>query len=158
MHAPHDPAAARYVCVGVERDLDRLLREYGLTASSLVDKIATHVPVGVGGLPGPVEYLVHESILRSDDEFPCAGDIEAVQFCRAVAHQLSTEFGITPGEAVARIIRHWCEADDDGRTPRIWIVGADIVYHEDPDFWARHIYYGTHWWPPGETPTPLPPP
>ena len=122
------------------------------------DKIATHVPDGVGGRPGPMEYLVHESVLRPDDEFPCAGDAEASEFCRAVAHQLSTDFGITPDEAVARIVRHWCEPGDDGRTPRTWIVGSDIVYHEEPDFWAKLIYYGTHWWPPGETPTPLPPP
>ncbi|MFC4036786.1 hypothetical protein ACFO3J_35920, partial [Streptomyces polygonati] len=156
--APRDPAPARYVCIGVERDLDHFLGEYGLTVSALQDKIATRVPVGVGGLPGPVEYLVHESVLRSDEEFPCAGDAEALQFCRAVADQLSTEFGITPGEAAARIVRHWCEPGDDGRTPRTWIVGSDIAYHEDPGFWAKHIYYGTHWWPPGDTPAPLPSP
>jgi len=138
--------------------LDRFLGEYGLTVSALQDKIATRVPVGGGGRPGPVEDLVHDSFLRSHGWLPFAGRTRALQFCRAVAHQMSTDFGITPGEAVARIVRHWCEPGDDRRTPRTWIVGSDIAYHEEPDFWAKHIYYGTHWWPPGETPTPLPAP
>jgi hypothetical protein len=29
------------------------------------------MPVGVGGAPGPAEYLVHESVLRSHGEFLC---------------------------------------------------------------------------------------
>jgi hypothetical protein len=36
----------------------------------------------------------------------------------------------------------------------------DIAYHEEPDYWARTIYYGpnSHWWVHGQELIPLPPP
>ena len=45
-------------------------------------------------------------------------------------------FGIALEEAVARVNRHWSRPVDNGREPRVWIVGTDIVYHEAADFWA----------------------
>ena len=61
-------------------------------------------------------------------------------------------FGISLQEAVARVNRHWSQVDADGRVPRVWIVGLDLVYHEGPDYWARRIYYGPNcqWWVPGQ--------
>ncbi|GAA2146228.1 hypothetical protein GCM10009760_35760 [Kitasatospora kazusensis] len=156
--APHDPAPDRFVPVGERSDLDRLLAEYGLAFDELRDRVVSRTPPGVGGVPGPVEYLVHESVLRPGAEFPCAGDDAARRFCSEIADELSAGFGIGRAEAVGRVNRHWSGPGEDGRTPRTWIVGLDIAYHEDAQFWAGLIYYGTHWWAPGETPVPLPPP
>ncbi|HUY47339.1 MAG TPA: hypothetical protein VMV92_16675 [Streptosporangiaceae bacterium] len=85
---------------------------------------------------------MHESLLRSHGEFPCAGDREALGFCRQIAVQMADRFGITPEEAAARINRHWSEPGDGGSAPRVWIVGMDITYHETAEFWAHSIYYG----------------
>jgi hypothetical protein len=155
-----DPALAGYESVGSRQDLDGFLDEYGLTEHDLQGKIAVRTPLGVGGMPRPQEYLVHESILRSCGEFPCAGDTNALRFCREVTDEMVAALGIDREEAIARINRQWSEPGDDGRTPRVWIVGLDIVYHEDEHFWARTIYYGhdSCWWNPGTTPEPLPPP
>lgn len=69
-------------------------------------------------------------------------------------------FGIALEEAVARVNRHWSRPVDNGREPRVWIVGTDIVYHEAADFWAQCIYYGPdpRWWIGRTDLTPLPPP
>lgn len=149
----------RFVRVGSRGDLIRLLAEYGLEASDVEGLTSTRTPVGVGGAPGPAEYLVHESVLRSHGEFPCAGDAEALTFCRQIADEMVTRFGIPEAEAIARINQHWSmNLTSDG--PRVWIVGLDIAYHETAEFWAHDMYYGpdSHWWLPGATPTPLPPP
>jgi hypothetical protein len=33
-------------------------------------------------------------------------------------------------------------------TPRTWIAGLDVIYHETPESWAHDIYYGpgSYWW------------
>ena len=153
-----DSPQERFVNVGTRNDLARLLAEYGLDDADVEDLITTRTPIGVGGAPGPLEYRVHESLLRSHGEFPCAGDAQALSFCRRVAHEMVARFGITAVEAVARINRHWSAAA--GARPRVWIVGRAIAYHQTPDDWAGDIYYGpaSWWWKPGATPTPLPPP
>jgi hypothetical protein len=155
-----DRTVSDYVRLGPRKSLDRFLAEYALTAADVHGDIVVRVPPGAGGSPGEAEYLVHESLLRSHGEFPCAGDAEALGFCREIAEDMVTTFGITQQEAVARINRQWSDPATDGHTPRIWIVGLDIVYHELPEYWAKTIYYGNdfYWWAPGATPTPLPPP
>jgi hypothetical protein len=155
-----DPAFAGYESVGPKRSLDRFLDEYGLTAADVSDKITIRTPIGIGGAPGDPVYMIHESLLRSRGEFPCAGDAKALGFCREIAEEMVLAFGITRHEAVARINRQWSEPGDDGRAPRVWIVGMDIAYHETHEWWARTIYYGkeSYWWTPGANPTPLPPP
>jgi hypothetical protein len=106
------------------------------------------------------EYLVHESLLRSHGEFPCAGDNEALAFCREIAEEMMRAYGVPRAEAVARINRAWSEPGPSGRVPRIWIIGMDLVYHETADEWAGDIYYGpdSQWWRPDAHPRPLPPP
>jgi hypothetical protein len=152
-----DGLPGRFVRVGSSSDLTHLLT--GLEESDVEGLTRTRIPMGVGGAPVPAEYLVHESVLRSHGEFPCAGDGEALSFCRQIADEIATRFGIPAAEAVARINRHW-SATLAGDGPRVWIVGQDLVYHETPEFWAHDIYYGPNsgWWLPGTTHTPLPPP
>ena len=83
-----------------------------------------------------------------------------MSFCRQIADEMVTLFGIGQQEAVARVNRHWSVPGDSGRTPRVWIVGMAIAYHETPEFWAHDIYYGpdSRWWAPEPALTPLPPP
>ena len=73
-------------------------------------------------------------------QFPTDAELDA--FCREVARELVTQFGITEAEAIGRINREWKD--------RNWL-GSEygwIVYHEPADEWARDIYYGkeTAWW------------
>ena len=103
---------------------------------------------------------VHESLLRSHGEFPCAGDNAALAFCEEIAEEMVRAFGIAHAEAVARINRQWSKPGPSGRVPRIWIVGLDLAYHQTPDDWAGDIYYGkgSRWSHPDTHPRPLPPP
>jgi hypothetical protein len=100
---------------------------------------------------------VHESLLRSQGEFPCAGDAKGLSFCRRIASEMADRFAITNGEATARINRKWSAPGDGGRAPRVWIVGQAMVYHETAEFWAHDIFYGpdSRWWVPGTLPRPL---
>ncbi|SDM58405.1 hypothetical protein [Allokutzneria albata] len=122
-----------YVPVGPRDYLDRFLHEFGLTADDVRDRITLRPTTGED------EWLVHESLLRSHGEFPCAGDAEALEFCREIVNEMVTELGFTRAEAVARVNRQWSDPGPDGRTPRVWIVGLDIAYHEDAAYWARHM-------------------
>ncbi len=154
----HVPAV--FVRVGYKSDLARFLVEYDLAEEDVQGLITVRTPPGPGGAPGPREYLVHASLLRPHGEFPCAGDAEALSFCRQIADEMATLFGITHEEAVARINRHWSRPGQGGREPLVWIVGIDIAYHETPGYWAHTIYYGpdSRWWVSGPAPAPLPPP
>src|SRR5215211_1487128 len=78
----------------------------------------------------------------SHGEFLCAGDNEALVFCREIAEEMVRAFGISPTEAVARVNRQWSEPGPSGRFPRTWIVGLNLAYHQTPDDWAGDIYYG----------------
>jgi len=153
-------AGREFVCVGRAEDLARFLAEYGLDRDDVQGLVAERTPPGPGGKPGPPAYLVHRSLLRSHGEFPCAGDAEALAFCWQVADEMAALSGISLREAVARVNRHWSQAGADGRVPRVWIVGLDLVYHEEPDHWAHCIYYGPdcNWRGPGRQLIPLPPP
>jgi len=156
------PGAAdrEFVCVGRAEDLDRFLVEYGLERDDVQGLVDERTTPGIGGQPGPPAYWVHRSLLRSHGEFPCAGDAEAMAFCWQVADEMAVLFGISLQEAVARVNRHWSQAGADGRVPRVWVVGLDLVYHEEADYWAHRIYYGPDslWWLPGQQLIPLPPP
>ncbi|SRR6266511_1116875 len=155
-----EPEDVGYESVGSQENLERFLVEYGLTADDVQGKVAVRATVGVGGAPGPDKYLVHESLLRSHGEFPCAGDAAALEFCRQIAAEMVTAFDISLDEAVARINRDWSTPNAGGRTPRVWMIGQDIAYHETAAYWARTIYYGKEsmWWLPGAAPVPRPPP
>ena len=146
---PSSGSGDTYQSVGPRRYLDRFLAEYGIREEQVRDRIKVHTsePWMSGATPEE-EYLVHESLLRSHGEFPCAGDNEALAFCEEIAEEMVRAFGIAHGEAVARVNRQWSEPGRSGGVPRIWIVGLDLVYHQTPDDWAGDIYYGkdSHWW------------
>jgi hypothetical protein len=157
MAPPDVPDLTGYQPVGPKDYLDRFLAEYRLTEAEVGGKVEVRAPAFPAAKP---EYLVHESLLRSHEEFPCAGDVRALTFCRAIADEMVRAYGITHDEAVARVNRHWSEPDSSGRIPRIWIVGLDLAYHETAAYWAANLYYGTDsfWWLPDANPQPLPPP
>ena len=69
-------------------------------------------------------------------------------------------YGISEREAVARVNRAWSDPNDNGRVPRVWIVGLDILYHDTAEDWAGRIYYGDQprWWDPEAGLQPIPPP
>jgi hypothetical protein len=134
---------AGYVPIGPKPYLDRLAGEYRLTEADLRGKTRSRrASFWIAGAFFEVEYLVHESLLRSHGEFPCAGDAEALDFCRAIADEMVSRFGVARGEAVAGINRQWSDPEPAGRSPRVWLVGLDIAYHETPQDWAAHIHHG----------------
>ena len=155
-----DPAFSGFVRVGGSDDLTRLLAEYGLANDDVQDQVSVRTSPDAGAARGQQDYLVHESLLRSQGEFPCAGDAKGLSFCRWIASEMVGTFAITAGEATARINRQWSAPGDGGRVPRVWIVGQTMVYHETAEFWAHTIYYGpdSRWWVPGARPRPLPHP
>jgi hypothetical protein len=129
-----------FVWIGHMEDLGRFLAEYGLRHEDVKNLVAERTPPGAGGMPGRPEYLVHHSLLRSHGEFACAGDVEALSFCRQIAQEMVAMFGVSPQDAKARVNRQWSQPARNGRAPRVWIVGLDIAYHQTPQYWARHIY------------------
>jgi hypothetical protein len=116
-----DALGAAYESVGPRRYLDRFLAEYGLSEERVRDriKVRTDGPWGSGGA-AEATYLVHQSLLRSHGEYPCAGDQEALAFCRGIAEEMVRAYGIPRVEAVARVNRQWSQPDTSGRVPRIW--------------------------------------
>ncbi|MBM0239610.1 hypothetical protein JNW88_25190 [Micromonospora sp. ATA32] len=129
-----------YVPLGPKPYLDRFVIEYRLTGAQLQHKIRRRrASFWIGDEAFDVEYLVHESLLRSHGEFRCAGDAQALQFCRDTADKMVSGFGMTRDEAVAAINRQWSDAEPAGPRPRVWIVGLDIIYHETPEYWAERI-------------------
>lgn len=151
-----------YKSIGSKRDLDRFLAEYHLSEDQCGDLIRVRTPpTGIRGAARPVEYLVHEALLRSHGAFPCAGDAEALAFCHEIADEMVRAYNISRTEAVARLNRQFSTPDDPcGRVPRIWIVGRDLVYHDDAAYWATGIYhgFGGRWWDADADRRPLPPP
>lgn len=130
---------AGYQPVGPREYLDRLLAEYRLTAADVAGAITCWTPPSTGGNPGPPEYLIRESLLRPHEPFRCAGDSEAREFCLSIAAEIVLIAGIAMEEAIERINQHWAGPARREQDPRIWIVGLDIAYHEDPGYWARVI-------------------
>ena len=150
-----------FIPVGPEDFLWKFLDEFGLSRDELGELVTSREIRGPPGAQVQVEWLVHRSLLRSQGEFPCAADTDALEFCREIASLMQKQFGISKEEAVARINRQWSEPlHDGGVNPRTWIIGLDVVYHEEAEHWASDIYFGhdSCWWLPGAQPTPLPPP
>ena len=125
-----------YEVLGLREDLDRFLAENRLIEGDIRDRIRTRTIPGRPGKTTEQLYLLHESALRSHGEFACAGDLQALTFCREIAAEMVRSYGISLDEAVARINRQWSDPGRSARTPRIWIVGIDLVYHETPQYWA----------------------
>ena len=82
-------------------------------------------------------------------QFIFTTDNKSYAFCLAIAEEMEKLFQIPYDEAIGRINRQW-----QGLT----IVGQDLIYHEDEEFWAKTIYYGksSYWWLAGANPQPLP--
>jgi hypothetical protein len=129
-----------YEVLAGREDLERFLAEYALTEAGLGDRLIEQCETGPAWPRGRTAYLVHESVLRSDDDFPCAADRRAVELCRAIAADVARMFGISTSEAAERVNRQWSDPGPDGRVPRVWIVGGeDMVYHEPTEYWAEFI-------------------
>ena len=71
--------------------------------------------------------------------FKFTTDEKSEEFCMLIVGKMVGLFGITEEEAIGRINRDW-----EGKE----IVGMDIIYHEDEEYWAKSIYYGhdSAWW------------
>ena len=129
-----------YVHVGLKRDLDRLLDEYGLSPADVADLVRSKVH-RFGPNWTEEQWSVHQSILRSHGEFPCAGDQEALEFCREIVQTMTRRFGISADEAVALVNAQWSVPHaPGGPVPRVWLVGLDIAYHWEVDTWAEVCY------------------
>jgi hypothetical protein len=133
---------AGYVPIRPKPCLDRFASEYGLTQAEVHAKTRSRrASFWIGGDAFEVEYLVHKSVLRSYGEFPCAGGADALRFCREIADEMVAAFGVSRDEAIAAINQQWSTAEPAGPTPRVWIVGLNIVYHDTPEYWATHILH-----------------
>jgi hypothetical protein len=150
-----------YVPVGPPSRVEQLLEEYGINGRDVADLVRfERVELGATARWSEERAYIHRRLLRSHGEFACAGDQEALNFLREVASIMTSQFGISRQEAIARINERWSTVIDDTPAPRVWIVGLDFVYHESAEFWASDIYYGnaSGWWLVGADPEPLPPP
>ncbi|MBU3067333.1 hypothetical protein KO481_38160 [Nocardia sp. NEAU-G5] len=127
-----------YVSLGASEDLRRFIHEFHLTAEELDGKVLLTPTRSCGTDSGLDEYWIHESMLRSQGEFPCAGDAEALAFCRDIVAAMVAQ-GTAAEHAVHLLNRLWSGPDENGRIPRIWMVGLDIAYHEEPEYWAEVI-------------------
>jgi hypothetical protein len=125
-----------YVSLGAAEFMRRFIQEFDLTAEQLDGKVLVTPTRWYGTESGLDEYWVHESMLRSHGEFPCAGDAQALEFCREIVAAMVAQ-GTTSERAVRLLNQLWSDPGKDGHTPRIWIIGLDIAYHETPEHWAR---------------------
>jgi hypothetical protein len=126
-----------WVSIGPRPYLERLAAEYGLA----VEELRARSYPGrrqIGDTVYDVGYWVHRTVLRSQGEFGCAGDAEALAFCREIAGYLVDRYGLSRGDAVAAVNRQWPNAP--GRSPRVWIVGGDLAYHRTAGSWAERIF------------------
>ena len=58
----------------------------------------------------------------------------SLELCERIVDRLVSLFGVPLEEAVGRVNKHW-----QGRV----FEDLDIICHEDEDFWANNIYFGT---------------
>jgi len=77
-------------------------------------------------------------------EYPFAKDEKAASYCNDIANEMTQLFGISIDESKARIEKHWSHVELQGED--------DVVYHEDPEYWANTIYWGkdSSWWITGD--------
>ena len=82
-------------------------------------------------------------------EFPT--DEEGQLFCEEIVGKMCENYGIDEIEAVTRVSDFW-----RGQT----LFEDDIAFHNFPEQWAGHIYFGadSFWWtnPEGLTAKPMP--
>lgn len=73
------------------------------------------------------------------NKFEFITDDQSEEFCNEIAEKMIELFGISKDEAIGRINSLWRGLE---------IVGLDLIYHEDEEYWAKTIYYGHNscWW------------
>lgn len=77
-------------------------------------------------------------------------DRDGREYCEEIVGVMVALFEIPEDEALGRLNRFW-----KGKP----IVGEhDMVYHREPEYWAKTIYYGkdSFWWMEGAELRPLP--
>ncbi len=77
---------------------------------------------------------------------------EALEYFEEIARQMILLFPITIDEAIGRINRFWKDRDITSE------VEVNMLLHEEPDYWAKTVYYGRNstWWLGEEGLEPLP--
>ncbi len=76
-------------------------------------------------------------------------DKESQYFSEEIVREIIVQFGVSEREAVGRINQLW-----EGQE----VIGDSVVYHEEPDYWAKVVCYGADcfWWVEGESPKLIP--
>lgn len=85
-------------------------------------------------------------------ELDVLGSEEALEYFEQIAREMVILFPITMDEAIGRINRFWQGRDITTE------VEVDMLLHEEPDSWAKTVYYGRNskWWLGEEGLEPLP--
>lgn len=67
---------------------------------------------------------------------------EALDYIEQIARQMVLLFPVAMDEAVGRINRFWAGQEFTSH------VKVDVLLHEEPESWAKTIYYGrdSRWW------------
>jgi hypothetical protein len=73
-------------------------------------------------------------------KFAFQTDSDSEAYCQEIAREMAELFDIPESEAIGRMNRDW-----NG----LALVGEDdVIYHDEPEYWAKTIYYGkdSFWW------------
>ena len=65
-----------------------------------------------------------------ESSFVFATDAQGEAYCLEIVDLMVSLFEIPYQEAIGRVNRAFS---------KVQIVGDDMIYHEDPDYWARQI-------------------
>ena len=81
------------------------------------------------------------------DNFEIDATPEALAYLSEIATKMMRLFPISREEAVGRIKRSW-----GGRKQLRTDTQLLLLFHEEPEYWAKDFYYvkGTRWWHEGE--------
>lgn len=73
-------------------------------------------------------------------KFKFLTDRNSESYCLKIAGFMVDIFKIAEEEAIKRINDRWKNKE--------FIGDNNIIYHEEPEFWAKDIYYGhdSYWW------------
>ncbi len=66
-------------------------------------------------------------------------DAESEQYCQKIVTAMIRDCGVSEQEAFQRVNMFWA---------RLPFVGMDLRYHDVPERWAKHLFYGKEqlWW------------
>jgi hypothetical protein len=93
---------------------------------------------------------------RVEFSFPAAQELhpEVKAFMEEIVHAIVGLFGTSEDEAVGRVTRHWGHVTDFGEpmpsnSTHVEVPSlAVLLMREEPEHWAKDIYYGpdSGWW------------